>query len=128
MKTKFTLLLLFLFLVSCSNSLVHTWNIDKLEIIRENGKNSTYNNIGTITFNKNGTGNNNFSIIENDYEDKSAFKWEESSDYILLKKTDHEKNSRLFKAWIITESSSKKQVWKSTNGENDIEILELSRN
>src|SRR5690625_4123245 len=128
MKSKFVLLLLFAFLVSCSDSLVHTWNIDKLKIIRENGNNSTYNNIGTITFNKNGTGNNDFNIIENDYEDKSPFKWEDSSDYILLKQSDNESSSRLFKAWIITESSSKKQIWKSTNGKNDVEILVLSRN
>lgn len=108
--------------------MVHTWNIDKLEIKRENGKNSTYNNIGTITFNKNGTGNNNFNIIESDEVDTASFKWEESDGNILLKALKKEESSRLFKAWIVTKKDSKKQIWKSTNGKNDIEILVISRN
>lgn len=128
MKYTFTLLLLVFFLSSCSDSMVHTWNIDKLEIKRENGKNSTYNNIGTITFNKNGTGNNNFNIIESDEVDTASFKWEESENHILLKALKKEESSRLFKAWIITTRDRKKQIWKSTNGKNDIQILEISRN
>lgn len=128
MKYTFTLLLLVFFLFSCSDSMVHTWNIDKLEIKRENGKNSTYNNIGTITLNKNGTGNNNFNIIESDEVDTASFKWEESENNILLKALKKEESSRLFKAWIITTRDRKKQIWKSTNGKNDIQILEISRN
>ncbi|HLS30512.1 MAG TPA: hypothetical protein VK021_06620 [Flavobacteriaceae bacterium] len=128
MKYTFTFLILVFFLSSCSKSMVHTWNIDKLEIKRENGKNSTYDNIGTITFNKNGTGNNNFNIIESEEIDTASFKWEESDGNILLKPLKKEDSSRLFKAWIITEREAKKQVWKSTNGKNDIEILVISRN
>lgn len=119
----------FIFLLTgCTNSLVHTWNIDKFETVRENGENSTYNNIGTITLNKNKTGNNNLSIKEVDYIDKAGFKWEEKNGYIILKGVDNQASSRLFKAWIVTTHKSKKQVWKSTNGKNDIQILELSRN
>lgn len=128
MKSKLLLLLSVLLLTSCSNSLVHTWNIDRLETLRENGENSTYNNIGTITLNKNKTGNNNFSIIELDETDKNSFKWEEKDGYIILKSAKSEAESRLFKAWIMTQNSAKKQVWKSTNGKNDIQIIELSRN
>lgn len=128
MKSKLLLLLSVLLLTSCSNSLVHTWNIDRLETLRENGENSTYNNIGTITLNKNKTGNNNFSIIELDETDKNSFKWEEKGGYIILKSAKSEAESRLFKAWIMTQNSAKKQVWKSTNGKNDIQIIELSRN
>lgn len=128
MKSKLFFIFFLVILTSCSDNLVHTWNIDKFEIIRENGKNSTYNNIGTITFNKNGTGNNNFHIIENEFTDTASFKWEESDGYILLKPTKNDEESRLFKAWIMTESKSKKQIWKTTNGKNDIHILVLSRN
>src|SRR5690625_6723532 len=94
MKYTFTFLILVFFLSSCSKSMVHTWNIDKLEIKRENGKNSTYDNIGTITFNKNGTGNNNFNIIESEEIDTASFKWEESDGNILLKPLDR-KSTRL---------------------------------
>jgi len=128
MRYPFVFLILIFLFTACSKSLVHTWNIDKLEIIRENEKNSTYNNIGTITFNKNGTGNNNFHIIESDENDTSSFKWEEFDENIRLKGLKSEDSSRLFRAWIVTKKSGKSQTWKSTDGGNNILVLELSRN
>lgn len=130
MKPKILFILLIFVLTSCSKGIVHTWNIDKLEIIRENEKNSAYDNIGTITFNKNGSGNNNYSIVENDYEDKSEFKWKKYSekDYIVIKNTKDSDDSMLAKSWIIVESKSKEQVWKSTDGKQGVQVLKLSRN
>lgn len=130
MKKSLPFLLLLLLLAGCSKGLVHTWNIDKFEIIRENGQKTGSDNIGTITFNKNGSGDKNISytIFENQYEDKAPFKWEKHEDYILLKTTKDADSSRLSKAWIIIEDKSKKQIWKSTDGENNIQTLELSRN
>ncbi len=128
---KFTFLLylsLVFSLVSCSNELVHTWNIDNYEIIRENGKESSYRNIGTLTFDKEGTGHFNYQIIENDFIDKSKFTWEKKEGYILIKPASNSSESKLTKAWIITEDKAKKQIWKSTDGDYKIQILELSRN
>lgn len=130
MKTKLPFLLIFLVLTACSKRLVHTWNIDKFEIIKGNGQKTGSDNIGTITFNKDGKGNKDISytIFESDYSDKTPFKWEKHEDYILLKTTKSEDSSKLAKAWIVIKDKSKTQVWKSTDGENRVQTLKLSRN
>lgn len=130
MKSKLPFLLLLLFLTACSSSLVHTWNIDKFEIIKGNGQKTTSKNVGTITFNENGTGNKNinYTIFQSDYTDKTPFKWEKHEGYMLLRATKNSSDSKLNKAWIIVQDDSKKQVWKSTDGKNSILTLELSRN
>lgn len=131
MKTKLPLLALFVLLfTACSSDLVHTWNIDRFEIIRDNGQRTNANNIGTITFNENGSGNKNisYSIFGNNYSDKTPFNWEKHQGYIILESTKKGVSSRLTKAWIIVTNEAKKQIWKSTDGKNSIQILELSRN
>src|SRR5699024_530606 len=89
MKVKYLWLFLPFLFFGCSKSLVHTWNIDKFEIIRENGQSTGSDNIGTITFNKNGSGHKdiNYTIFDHQYSDKSGFKWEKHDGYILLKST-----------------------------------------
>lgn len=114
-------------LTSCSGDLNHTWHIDKYEIFRESGKNSTYSNIGTITFEKGGQGHNNFQIIEENLTDKAGFTWEKKHDLVLIKPMKNFEKSKLAKAWIIVEDNAKKQIWKSTDGDYQVQVLELSR-
>lgn len=128
MKFRFSILLLVLLLAGCSSDLVHTWNIDKLETHREDDKNTSYVNIGTLTFNKNLTGNTDFTIIEENYSDKVPVKWEMKDGYLLIRDANANEHSRLSKAWIIIEDSSKKQIWKSTDGSFTVHTLQLSRN
>ncbi len=129
MKSKLLLLLCVLFLTSCSSDLIHTWNIDTFQVIKENGQKTESNNIGTITFNKNGSGNKDisYSIYDQNYTDKAPFKWEKHEGYILLKPAQNTSTSKLDKAWIIVQSDAKKQVWKSTEGQTVL-TLQLSRN
>lgn len=130
MKTKLPFILLLFVLSACSPNLIHTWNIDQFEVVKENGQKTGSDNIGTITFNKDGTGNKdiNYTIFENNYTDKTPFQWEKHEDYILLKATEKGKESKLAKAWIIIKDESKKQVWRSTDGKNTVQTLKLSRN
>ncbi len=132
MRIKLPLLSLFfiVLLAGCTSNLVHTWNIDQYKIIKENGQKTGSKNIGTMTFNKNGTGNKDISytIFDHTYTDKAPFKWEKHEGYIILKSTKTGQSSRLDKAWIIIKDESKKQVWKSTDGGNTVQILVLSRN
>ncbi|MDR6300761.1 hypothetical protein [Mesonia maritima] len=129
MKIKLLILGLIISMTSCSPRIVNTWNIDKYKVTNDKGKSMTSENIGTITFKKNGKGEKklNYNLFQNDYSDTSPFEWNMYNDYIVLKTSNKDKDSNLNKTWIIVEDSSKKQVWKSTDGENMVQILELSR-
>ena len=129
MKSKLLLLVTFISLASCSPNIVNTWNIDKYEVINDKGQNTTSQNIGTITFKKNGKGTKdiNYNVFQNDYSDKSEFNYELHEDYIVIKNADKKGESPLNKTWIIVNDKSKSQVWKSTDGQESVQVLELSR-
>lgn len=129
MKIKLLLLGLVISLASCSPRIVNTWNIDKYKVTDSNGKSMTSENIGTITFKKNGEGEKklHYNLFQDDYSDSSPFEWNLYDDYIVLKNTNRKEDSNFNKTWIIIEDSSKKQVWKSTDGKNMVQVIELSR-
>ncbi|WP_121666706.1 hypothetical protein [Mesonia aquimarina] len=129
MKIKLLIVGLIFAMASCSPRIVNTWNIDKYKVTNDKGKSMTSENIGTITFKKNGKGEKslNYNLFQNDYSDTSPFEWNMYDDYIVLKTSNKEKDSDLNKTWIIVEDSSKKQVWKSTDGKNMVQVIELSR-
>jgi len=117
-------------LASCSPSIVNTWNIDKYEVVNDKGQNTASQNIGTITFKKRGKGTKdiNYNVFQNDYNDQSEFTYELHEDYIVIKdEKSNNKDTPLNKTWIIVSDKSKKQVWKSTDGSESVQILELSR-
>jgi hypothetical protein len=130
MKTKIILLLTAISLASCSPNIVNTWNIDKYEVVNDKGQNTASQNIGTITFKKKGKGvkDINYNVFQNDYSDKSEFTYELKEDYIVIKGAKGDKkDTALNKTWIIVSDKSKKQVWKSTDGSESVQVLELSR-
>ncbi|MEO2061326.1 MAG: hypothetical protein ABGW76_14715 [Mesonia sp.] len=129
MKNKILLLAGIISLASCSPNIVNTWNIDKYEVINDKGQNTTSQNIGTITFKKKGKGTKdiNYNVLQNDYLDKSEFTYELHEDYIVIKSAKKNDKSALNKTWIIVSDKSKTQVWKSTDGNESVQVLELSR-
>jgi len=129
MKNSFFLGILLLFMWSCSSNLVHTWNIDEFKIIKGNGQKTSSTNIGTITFNKDGSGTKDiaYSIFGENYTDKIPFTWDKQEGYIVLSTSEKGVKSRLAKAWIMVKDGPKKQVWKSTNGKKNVLVLKLSR-
>lgn len=126
---KILLLAILIAFTSCSKKITYTWNIDKYEIDSENGQNTVSKNIGTITFNKDNTGtkNINYQVLQNDYTDKKPFLWEKSEDNITIKSAKENAASAFDKTWIITVNKQKKQVWKSTDGKNNVQTIILSR-
>lgn len=126
MKTIFTLALIaVLSLTSCSEKVVGTWNVQKFETIRPGQQNISLNNIGTITFNKNNTGekNINYDVLGIQTTDNVPFSWRMNETYITIES----ENSELSKTWIIIESKNKSQKWQSTDGSNEIQTLELTK-
>lgn len=130
MKSKilsFTLLVLVtIFMVSCSHRLAGTWNVDRYETINPNEQGVSVFNIGTFVFNSNGTGEKNlkYTILGITRDDSFPFKWSwEKDKYVTIES----EGSDFSKTWIIIESKKKSQKWKSTDGSNTIQVLELSK-
>jgi len=129
-KSLFIIAITALVLTSCSPKLAGTWNIDRYEVDNQKGQNITTRNAGEIVINKNGTGekNINYSMFQNEFSDLQEFRWNmQSDDVITIKSMNSKEKSDFDKTWIMITNSSKKQVWKSTDGKNSIQILELSK-
>lgn len=87
----------------------------------------TLNNIGTIKFLKNGNGEKN---IANNFmgifkEDKLPFEWSTNERIVNISGND----SDFSKSWIIIENKKKYQLWKSSDGSNQVQLfLNLKNN
>lgn len=118
-----------LFMTSCGPKIVGTWNIDRYEVKDQKGQDFTAKNIGEITLQKNKTGekNINYTVFRNEIIDAQSFKWKLDDNYLTIMGTDPQDNSQFNKTWIITTNKRKKQLWKSTDGSDIVQILELSK-
>lgn len=116
---------------SCSPKLVGTWNIEKYEVHQADQSTVAVANIGSITFNKNNSGEKNiqYAIFQNEYSDKAPFKWRKVNETtISIEGAGTEgASSDLTKSWLIIEDKKKQQVWKSTDGSNKIQTLTLTK-
>ncbi|PKP17077.1 MAG: hypothetical protein CVU07_04920 [Bacteroidetes bacterium HGW-Bacteroidetes-23] len=126
MKSVITLAFIaVLSLTSCSEKIVGTWNVQKYETVKPGSQNISLNNIGTITFNKNNTGEKSlyYNVLGVETKDDVPFVWTLNEPYITIES----KNSSLSKTWIMIENNRKSQKWKSTDGSNEIQTLELTK-
>lgn len=126
MKTKsfylLSIALLFL-LSSCAHRLVGTWTVQKYESVRPGNKGVSVQNVGSISFDKDGTGKKemNYTVLGMEKDDSTPFKWSATESYITIESKD----SDISKTWIFLENKSKSQKWKSTDGKNQVQTLEL---
>lgn len=125
--TKITALLMVMTCISsCAHRMVGTWNVSKFETTTPGEQSITLNNVGTMEFKGNGDGEKklNYSVLGIDRNDELPFKWEWNDDkYISIES----EGSEFSKTWIIMENERKFQKWKSTDGTNTIQILELKK-
>lgn len=110
---------------SCSNRLVGTWTVEKYETTTPGEEGISLSNIGTITFKRNGTGTKNISyaIFDVNRRDMLPFSWVVDRTFIYLESRD----SDFSKTWIQIKNGNKFQKWKSTDGGNKVQILELRK-
>ncbi|MCF4101784.1 lipocalin family protein [Gillisia sp. M10.2A] len=113
----------------CSQRIVGTWNVDKYEVNNQKGQNLTTTNAGKITFNKNGTGEKKieYSIFSNDYSDARPFTWKLQDSNLTITGMKNDKKSDFDKTWIIVTDKGDRQVWKSTDGSNTVQVLQLTK-
>lgn len=115
---------------SCSPKLVGTWNIDKYEVDNQKGQNFTTRNAGELILKKNGTGEKNveYNMFQNEFSDMQSFRWSMQGENIInINSTNNREKSDFDKTWIMVTNTKKKQVWKSTDGKNTVQILEMSK-
>ncbi|HSP83733.1 MAG TPA: hypothetical protein VLN72_08365 [Gillisia sp.] len=119
-----------IFFTGCSPKLVGTWNIDKYEVDNQKGQNFTTRNAGELVLKKNGTGSKNveYNMFQNEFSDLQDFRWSMQGENIInINSTDSRQKSEFDKTWIMVTNTKKKQVWKSTDGKNTVQILEMSK-
>ncbi|CAN5227494.1 hypothetical protein BH23BAC2_BH23BAC2_20490 [soil metagenome] len=130
MKKLFLIGTLLLFVTSCSPKLVGTWNIDRYEVDNQEGRNSTTRNAGELILKKNGTGEKNveYNMFQNEFTDLQPFRWSMQGDNIIrISSSDSKQKSEFDKTWIMITNTKKKQIWKSTDGKNAVQTLEMTK-
>lgn len=130
MKKILFITALLLGFTSCSPKLVGTWNIDRYEVDNQQGQNFTTRNAGELTIKKNGTGEKNvqYNMFQNEFSDLESFRWNmQGDDIITISSSNSRQKSEFDKTWIMITNTKKKQLWKSTDGKNSVQTLEMSK-
>lgn len=112
---------------SCAPRLAGTWTVQRYETVTPGQQGVTLSNIGTMTFNRDGSGEKslNYAVLGTTVNDQTPFKWTWSNDsYVTIESA----GSDFAKTWIIITNKKKFQKWKSTDGANNIQTLEISKN
>lgn len=112
-------------LSSCAPNILGTWNVVRYETVDGGQQGVVLNNIGTITFNKKGVGEKRiaYNVLGAQRNDSTSFIWKSDDSFVTIS-SDY---SDFSKTWILIENSRKKQLWKATDGANQVQILELKK-
>ena len=129
-RTIFYFALIFMaapLLTSCSHRLVGTWDVTSYETSTQGVQAVKLNNIGTMSFRSNGRGekNLNYEIFQIRREDQLPFRWVASDQFVTI--DGDKEQSDFIKTWIIVENRRRFQKWRSTDGQNQVQTLELTK-
>jgi hypothetical protein len=105
--------------------LTGTWNIVKFQETNISQQNASASNVGTIQFKKDGSGvkSLSYSILGNQTNDQKPFTWTINGNNVTL----NSENAQFPKSWIIVTNKAKYQVWKTTDGQGNIQKMELKK-
>jgi hypothetical protein len=114
-----------------SKRLRGTWTVSSYGVesptARSTGAPSVF---GTITFNKDWSGSvENPSIFDNltsratSTGGKYLFRWSNTENIVVIRS----EGSNVSKSWIVVTNKKDHQVWKSTDGANEVNTIELKR-
>lgn len=111
--------------LSCSPKLVGTWKVTKYETTAQGQQTVSQDNIGTMTFKKNGEGekNINYTISGKNKTDNSSFGWHSTGPYIGIESP----NSELSRTWVIITNKRREQKWKFTDRVSGVQVIELKK-
>lgn len=129
MKKTILNFIVFLFILavfsSCSPRIIGVWNVENFETVSQGNESISAKNIGTITFQKDGTGAKDLSIMILGVrkEDKTPFNWTLKDNLLTISGQE----SDFVKTWIVVEDQKKYQKIKSTDGADQVQIVELRK-
>jgi hypothetical protein len=104
--------------------LTGSWDIVRYDQRFANGENQVLSDLGTITFNKNGSGNNDIPVLTRSLNksENSDFSWKNTIDEVTI----ISRNTYLAKSWIVVKNKKSQQIWKSTTQAN-VQTMELQK-
>jgi hypothetical protein len=108
-----------------TNTLVGEWQIVSFEE-QANGKQEVVaSNVGSITLNEDQTGKRlfSYSIMGHSTNDTTYFTWKNTENSILLD-AGKDNDSKL---WIISSIKKNEQIWMTTDGQANMQIMTLER-
>ncbi|MCF1715879.1 hypothetical protein L0U88_14665 [Flavihumibacter sp. RY-1] len=110
---------------ACSPRPVGNWNVQRFEVIKQGESGLIISNVGSMEFNRNGTGEKDiqYSILGITKFDNQPFEWVRHGNTVTISGN----NTDFAKSWIIVRDKRHFQQWKSTDGANTIQIIELAR-
>ncbi|GAB3165709.1 lipocalin family protein [Telluribacter humicola] len=105
--------------------LVGTWEVAAYEMQRPGQQGVRVQNIGTITFNSDQTGQADiqYQVLDQEFRDTLSFTWSKSEGFITLEGGQ----SEFAKTWIVVDDERTTQRWRSTDGNNQVQLLELKK-
>ncbi len=104
--------------------LVGTWDVVRYEQRFANGETQVSSDLGTVTFKRNGSGDNDVSVMTRSARtpDTNSFSWNNTIDQVTI----ISRNTYLAKSWIVVKNKKSTQIWKSTNQAN-VQTMELHK-
>ena len=101
------------------------WQITKYNVVDTRSSGQESESLGTITFNKNHTGEVDLKNIftQNRRTGVRKIEWSNTENSVTI----HGEDAELAKAWIVITNKGNLQLWKSTDGYNRIQEIELKR-
>jgi hypothetical protein len=101
------------------------WQVYRYENRQAYGQNVVIDNAGTIRFNADGTGSQNFMTNAGlgDRQSDTRFTWTKDGQIVYIRTSDFNPT----KAWIIVQGGARSQRWYSTDSQGNVQVMHLRR-
>lgn len=104
--------------------LIGTWQVERYEQLYPSGQREVSPNVGTVTFRRNGGGDNDLPVLTRALRtpDANRFSWKNTAEEVTIISG----NTFLAKSWIVMRNRRTHQIWKSTT-QAVVQTMELRK-
>lgn len=126
-KTKLLLVVVLVttMFMSCAPAIVGNWKIEKYQNAVAGQQVFLFSDVGTISFKGDGTGEKEvtFKVFDLTKTDNTPFTWSITDNFLTIVS----EGSELSKTWIQVKNQKSYQYLTSTDGAEQVQILELKK-